>query len=142
MSDLISKAAVIEAIHESLYPYVYGGEDGDPVSDFEDAIFTINKAICTAVRALPSAQPEQCWIPCSERFPDVNKDGESDYIMLNFSNYSLPIIGRYQVDDAFYNGDDDKPLVSYGLFVNAWMPLPEPYNPDDFSQHMNPPIEV
>lgn len=84
------------------------------------------EAINVAIREL--TQPQ--WIPCSERLPEVNEDGESDYILLSCSNYSLPTIGRYQVDDqggSFYDGDDDKLLVSYGLFVNAWMPLPEPY---------------
>ena len=86
------------------------------------------KVIRQTVAEMKETQPH--WIPCSERFPEVNEDGESDYILLSFSNYSLQTIGRYQVDDqggAFYDGDDDKPLVSYGLFVNAWMPLPEPY---------------
>ena len=28
---------------------------------------------------------------------------------------------------TFYPGDDEKSYSSYGIFVNAWMPLPEPY---------------
>ena len=55
---------------------------------------------------------------------------EGDYILLSLRNFSTPLIGRYEADvegGAFYEGDDDKPLTSYGLFVNAWMPLPNPY---------------
>lgn len=63
------------------------------------------------------------WIPVSERLPDSN-----DYILLSFSNFSLPMVGRFE-DEAFYLGDDDEgdTCVSQDLFVNAWRPLPEPY---------------
>lgn len=35
------------------------------------------------------------WIPVSERLPDSN-----DYILLSFSNFSLPMVGRFE-DEAF-----------------------------------------
>ena len=59
------------------------------------------------------------WIPITERLPEDDK-----YIMVSFDNFTLPDIGG---NGAFYPGDDDKGYASYGLFVNAWMPLPEPY---------------
>lgn len=66
------------------------------------------------------------WIPVSGKLPEDDK-----YILVSFENYTLPDIGRYETDKsgngAFYPGDEDKSYVSYGLFVNAWMPLPEPY---------------
>lgn len=65
------------------------------------------------------------WIPCIERYPDT--DG---YILLSFSNFSVPCVGRYEEDDdggAFYIGDEDVSCVSQDMFVNAWRPLPEPY---------------
>lgn len=65
------------------------------------------------------------WIPVSERLP--KKD---DYILVSFSNYSLPDIGRYEEDEeggAFYPGNEDSSYSSFGVFVNAWQPLPEPY---------------
>ena len=66
------------------------------------------------------------WIPITERLPEDDK-----YIMVSFDNFTLSDIGRYEADKdgngAFYPGDDDKGYASYGLFVNAWMPLPEPY---------------
>lgn len=64
------------------------------------------------------------WIPISERLPKPDK-----YILLSFSNYSGLVIGRYEEDDgggAFYEGDSLTPLTQYDVFVNAWMPLPEP----------------
>lgn len=68
---------------------------------------------------------DQSWIPCSERFPDGDR-----YILVSFENSTLPDIARYERDDeggTFYPGDDEKSYLSYGFFVNAWMPLPEPY---------------
>lgn len=66
------------------------------------------------------------WLPVSERLPEDDK-----YILVSFENFTLPDIGRYEVDEdgngAFYPGDDEKRYAAYGLFVNAWMPLPEPY---------------
>ena len=65
------------------------------------------------------------WIPCSERLPE-----EEEYILLSFANYTGLDIGRYEKDgenDNFYPGDEEETYASYGLIVNAWMPLPEPY---------------
>lgn len=69
-----------------------------------------------------------------DTFPEVNEDGFSEYILLSFENCSLPVVGRYEVDGDgdgwFFEGDEDNPLIGYGLFVNAWMPLPESYKED------------
>ena len=67
------------------------------------------------------------WIPVEERLPDNAK-----YILLSFTNFPVPSIGRYEKDTeggAFYLGDcdEDDTCISMNLFVNAWMPLPEPY---------------
>lgn len=68
------------------------------------------------------------WIPISEAVPEQDK-----YILVSFYNFDIPDIGRYEEDDeggAFYPGNDDKSYSSYGLFVNAWMPLPVQYRED------------
>ena len=78
-----------------------------------------------------SAQPERQWIPIWDgdgQMPEVDEDGCSEYVLLSFGNASFVCIGRYQVDEdggAFYDGDEEDPLTKIGLFVNAWMPLPE-----------------
>ena len=67
------------------------------------------------------------WIPAEEELPEKDK-----YILLSFSNFSIPCVGRYEEDEnggAFYVGDDDKSCVSQDIFVNAWMNLPAPYQP-------------
>ena len=66
------------------------------------------------------------WIPSGK--PPKN----TDYILLHFSNFSTPMIGRYEIDErggAFFLGDCDgeDTCVSQDLFVNAWQPLPEKY---------------
>lgn len=66
------------------------------------------------------------WIPVTERLPEPET-----YIFVSFDNSTTPDIATYRVDDdgsgAFYLGDEDYTYLSVGLFVNAWMPLPEPY---------------
>lgn len=67
------------------------------------------------------------WIPVTERLPEPET-----YVLVSFDNFSLPDIATYRVDDdgngAFYPGDMDDTYLSAGLFVIAWMPLPEPYS--------------
>lgn len=72
------------------------------------------------------------WIPVTERVPE-----NDDYVLMSFENFSLPLVGRY-VDDgklggAWYLGDcfDEDTCLANDLFVNAWMPLPEPYREDE-----------
>ena len=79
------------------------------------------EAIELGIRALK----ENTWIPCSERLPE-----DESYILVSFENCTMPDIARYEENDeggTFYPGDDEKSYSSYGLFVNAWMKLPEPY---------------
>lgn len=67
------------------------------------------------------------WIPVEEKVPD-----SGIYIFLSFTNFTLPMIGRYEKDSdggAFYIGDEEETCVSQDLYVNAWRPLPEPYRP-------------
>lgn len=71
---------------------------------------------------------EHSWIPVEERLPD-----EDEYVLISFENFTLPAIGRYEINDkgdgAWYLGDCDEEdtCISEGLFVNAWIPLPKAY---------------
>jgi hypothetical protein len=65
------------------------------------------------------------WIPIEEKLPEADY-----YILLSFSNWGIPGVGRFE-DGNFYGGDDDKPLDKIGIFVNAWMPLPKCYRRED-----------
>ena len=65
------------------------------------------------------------WIPITERTPE-----DESYILVSFENATMVDIARYEEDDeggGFYPGDDDEAYSKYGIYVNAWMPLPEPY---------------
>lgn len=65
------------------------------------------------------------WIPVSERYPD-----NDNYVLMSFSNFSLPAIGRYEEDEeggAFYIRNDKESCISQNIIVNAWMKLPDCY---------------
>ena len=78
---------------------------------------------------LEEDEKENGWIPVAERLPETD-----DYILVSFSNYTLSDIGRYEADKdgggTFFPGDEERSYVSFGLFFNAWMPLPKPYEED------------
>lgn len=72
----------------------------------------------------------QGWIPVEDT--EHTPENES-YVLVSFSNFFLPDIARYEENDeggTYYPGDDEKSYLNYGLFVNAWMPLPELYRED------------
>ena len=94
---------------------------------------------------MPSAQPEQRWIPCSERLPEelaevnitwINTDPEPYYDFMK----GKPCTGSavyYKGRWYWYSSVCVDYLTEYGFSPNdgmddaikvaAWMPLPEPY---------------
>ena len=89
------------------------------------------------LKALPPAQPEQRWIPCSERLPEIKQ-----HVLL--SCYGRVIYGRmiskdgnsgYPVFEICDSVGEKRPIVLettvHSKFTTsriiAWMPLPEPY---------------
>ena len=67
------------------------------------------------LKALPSAQSEQRWIPCSERLPEPRID-----VWCNSDMGQM--VGYYDEYAETWYGRDYLELM-----VTAWMPLPEPY---------------
>lgn len=112
MNDLISRAEAIELKPEFLNPNV-NRETKEQTAI--DRAYTRGWNSCNThwikeiIEDLPSAQPEQRWIPCSERLPKPY-----EYCLWTTTD------GR-----VIYHHCD-------GLFSNytAWMPLPEPYRED------------
>ena len=137
-NDLISRESALALVRDicdaimSCCGSHYDEEVEDEVYDDireVDAILKCNKEIRTALKNLPSKQPEQQWISCSERLP------EDEYVLiskkptkLSGSKWSVGIAIRMADprsreiqwrDSGFGVIQDDKVL--------AWMPLPEPY---------------
>ena len=74
---------------------------------------------------LQEERSKHSWVPVAEQLPEPEK-----LILLSFENFSVPMIGRYTEingDGVFCVGDSDESFIEHTLFVNAWMPLPEPY---------------
>lgn len=70
----------------------------------------------------PEAQPEQRWIPCSERLPKIGKEvllsEPNDMFIAEYYGSGLPE-GVWRVDGIDHYLQDIKGC--------AWMPLPEPW---------------
>lgn len=100
------------------------------LKDYEDTGLMPNEVTALNVETQKDAEEAlkeiQRWIPVTERLPEPET-----YVLVSFDNSTTPDIATYRVDDdgsgAFYQGDEDYTYLSAGLFVNAWMPLPEPY---------------
>lgn len=58
-----------------------------------------------------------------------NPPKEDGYILLSFSNFSIPLVGRYDGNEEdggnYYIGDDDTSALSQDIYVNGWMELPK-----------------
>ena len=106
MDDLISRQAAIRWVKTECNPY------GKPTLDFESG-----KKVIEHLEQMPSAQPEQRWIPCSERLPD---DDRTKVVTLANGNAEA---GYYSNGDWWCIGDT---ISLENPIVIAWMPLPEP----------------
>ena len=85
---------------------------------WEEPLYTDPLNVLTEVRdrikALPPVQPEQRWIPVSERLPEKY-------------TYTLWCATSGQVQSDYFNGEVWENAEKYGYEVIAWMPLPQPY---------------
>ena len=99
--DLISRKAAIDAIRASTSKYT---------GFMEMEMYTDDDAV-EAIEALPSAQPEQQWIPCSKRLPF-----DAGYY-LTTTTYNEVFCDYWNLNE--WNRTEQ---------VIAWMHLPEPYS--------------
>ena len=121
MSDTISRQAAIDAIDRLDIP--------------EDmCVFEILSHIELEIGNLPSAQPEQRWIPCTERLPE--KSGR--YLVTRGSNVCGSLWDKVDIlnysdlmglkkEKIWWSGNVGKIDFEKCDHVIAWMPLPEPY---------------
>lgn len=123
--DLIYRQDVIKTVTDWLMDLFMDAENVKPLTD--------------RILELPSAQPEQRWIPCSERLPEVHESGNSFSGLFMQSKpvlvYGVP---EYEENAGFHvvTYCDDLDGNTYWSTeldavtingVTAWMPLPEPY---------------
>ena len=108
MSDTISRQAAIDEI-KALYEW--------------HEIVTEDRAI-DHFKRLPSAQPEQRWIPCSERLPE---ESGKYLITANDGIHKRTTFAKYQHRHKTWE------MTGRMAFwkVLAWMPLPFPYKEED-----------
>lgn len=75
--------------------------------------YSLYQKVLDVFSKLPSAEPEQQWMPCSEKLPE-----EDGLYLVTTSK------GQVQVQVFNHNGNSEE----YWMRCNkAWMPMPEPY---------------
>lgn len=117
MSDLISRQEAIDAL-----------ADMHCKSDEDGYVWIIRSDAWARIDALPSVQPEQRWIPCSEQLPpEENKT----YWVCTDNGYQHECrwtnanpIWTHLTTDWHWNIFD---IPQYTKVV-AWMELPKPYD--------------
>lgn len=96
----------------------------------KNEVFIVDDVYEEIVENLPSAQPEQRWIPCSERLPE-----EDHWLGGSGKQFSDNVLV------SIYNSDDEDEWVDVSQTIDgewriellrqwkivAWMPLPKPY---------------
>ena len=160
MNDLISRQAAIDIernatvdtnpshfeAHQKFTQYI----DDAEISSFgrwqwSNGFNTALTAVGIDLKKLPSAQPEQRWIPCSERLPENNDPVNVTWVNHNPEVYYADIKDKpFTATAHYHNGrwywfssvtqdylneyDVWTPdLVDKDVEITAWMPLPEPY---------------
>ena len=60
MADLIDRKSVIDVIHKAIFDFfdIVDDDDESPMTYKDEQLLTLNKAIVTKIKALPSAQPD------------------------------------------------------------------------------------
>ena len=140
MDDLISRQAAIDAI-DAVFPV-------DPMkSEYAQGIACGAALAKTYVEQLPPAQPEQRWIPCSERLPEEDvevlityryKEGEGDtsHADIDITTYGQMYFGGNKVGNHKHWRQPFEYFES-NYEVVAWMPLPEPYKDGEHDARFN-----
>ena len=118
--DLISREAALKIVAKHI------GVDGDRA-----CLIDVGKTY-GEIYALPSAQPEQRWIPCGERLPDIGEHHVSEPCIVYCSNcaYGFAELEENIFGQVGWNCERDDEYHEPLGEVLAWMPLPEPYRKD------------
>lgn len=118
MDDLISRQAAIDAI--GIEPFAFSEYESGLHDKWEDDVEALMK--------LPSAKPEQRWVPTSERLPERGEYvGNVAKYYLAQTEYGDMVVARYSHSGYWEQIYQLKPI---GDEIVAWMPLPKRYVPD------------
>ena len=115
MSDLISRADAIEAV---VAWTVEDRPNEEMPTDLVDRL-----------KALPSAEAVQGWIPCSERLPDIKEHHVSDPCLVYCENgvYGFAELEENIFGQVGWNCEREDEYHEPIGDVLAWMPLPKQY---------------
>ena len=116
--DLIGRAEAQTAIQFAAKRYTVAHEaHGEGQVVWSDNLINVTDAM-NVLRDLPSAQPEQQWIPVSARLPE---EGEVVLTQAKFKD-DVKMAVSSRIDYNYWTtwGTRDINII-------AWMPLPEPY---------------
>lgn len=99
----------------------------------------------SVIDKMPTIEPEQHWIPCSERLPEeleevnvtwVNHKPEPYYDFVKDKPFTASAV-YYKGDWYWYSsvctdllaerGENEFDKMDDAIEITAWMPLPEPY---------------
>ena len=128
MNDLISRQAAIDALAKEMPSLT----TPDGCGEFDHDIQITDEAFVDCmqiINELPSAQPEQRWIPCSERLPETE-----EFVLASLTGKYRNITFEHACEIADY-ADGEWLVYAYPHMsaekceelIEAWMPLPEPY---------------
>lgn len=146
MTDYIDRQVAIDALErEKTYSTAY--KDGYAQTDY---FKQYNMGLTDGIKALnelPSAQPEQRWIPVSERLPEEDtevlisyryKEGEGDtsHVDIDITTYGQMYFGGNKVGNSKHWRAPFEYFHS-NYEVIAWMPLPVPYKGEGEAHEQN-----
>lgn len=145
MSDLINRQDAIDAINRYGSVWMEYTDDMSVDEIAERALKASEQSMVKILHDLPSAEPEQLWIPCSERLPENIRPVIVTWKNTDPASYYQYIVGKHFTGTAcyksgkwyWYSSITEDMLAEYGRYDSeefdeaieciAWMPLPNPW---------------
>lgn len=77
------------------------------------------------IKNMPTIEPEQRWIPCSKKYPDMD-----ERVLVYTVGHEYHVWDCMSNRGDSYCWEDEDGLYHNKYEVDKWMPLPEPYKED------------